>query len=444
MTTSTIGIRREDKSFWERRVPLVPADLATLQEEQGLRLLVQSSPIRVFADEAYRAAGIEVGESLDAAGLVFAVKEIPADLLQAGKVYAFFSHVIKGQPHNMPMLARLMELGCSLVDYETIVDEQGRRLIFFGVHAGYAGMIEGLWCLGRRLRARGRPSPFESVRHAYEYGDLEQARAGLEPIAGRLRRSGSEDGPLIVGLAGYGNVARGCREVLGWLGAVEVEVGELPDLARGRSPAPAPLVTVVFKEEHMVEPVADAETGVATAFELQDYYDHPERYRGRFERYLPHLDMLVNAAYWDERYPRLVTRRWARESYGGDREPRLQVIADISCDLEGGVELTLESTQPDAPCFTYDPETETVELGYAGAGPVIMAVDNLPCELPRESSEYFSRVLCPMVPELAAADWRADFERLDLPPRLKRSLIVHRGELTPTYGYLKEHLEITT
>jgi alpha-aminoadipic semialdehyde synthase len=354
----------------------------------------------------------------------------------------------------MPMLAGLMQLGCSLVDYETIVDEHGRRLIFFGLHAGYAGMIEGLWCLDRRLRSRGRPSPLESVRHAYQYDDLGQARAELEPIAERLRQRGAEAGPLIFGIAGYGNVARGCQEVLGWLGAVEVDVSELPDLASGRSPAPAPLLTVVFREEDMVEPVADAETrnagtsdaetGAVPAFELQDYYDHPERYRGRFESYLPHLDMLVNAAYWDERYPRLVTRRWAQQSYGGDDEPRLQVIADISCDLEGGIELTLKSTQPDAPCFTYDPRRDAVEMGYAGAGPVVMAVDNLPCELPRESSEHFSRVLRDMVPALAAADWRADFERLDLPLHLKRAVIVHRGELTPAYHHLKDHLETTS
>ena len=440
----TIGIRREDKNEWERRVPLVPADLRALQDEHGLRFVVQPSPVRVVGDQEYRTSGIEVRESLDAASVIFAVKEIPVELLRAGKVYAYFSHVIKGQPHNMPMLGRLIELGCSLLDYETIVDERGRRLIFFGLHAGYAGMIEGLWCFDRRLRSRGRSSPFEGVLHAYEYRNLEHARAELEPIAERLRRRAPEAGPLILGIAGYGNVARGCQEILGWLGAVEVGVDQLGDLAAGRSPAPAPLLTVVFKEEHMVEPLADEETGIVPPFELQDYYDRPERYRGRFEDYLPHLDMLINAAYWDERYPRLVTRRWARESYGGDQEPRLQVIADISCDLEGGVELTLESTQPDAPCFTYDVKRDAIEMGYAGPGPVVMAVDNLPCELPLESSEEFSRVLRDMVPAIAAADWRDDFEALDLPPHLKRAVIVHRGELTPDYRYLKDHLETTT
>ena len=140
------------------------------------------------------------------------------------------------------------------------------------------------------------------------------------------------------------------------------------------------------------------------------------------------------------RYPRLVTRRWARQSHGGGEEPRLQVIADISCDLRGGVELTLKSTQPDAPCFTYDVERDAVEMGYAGAGPVVMAVDNLPCELPREASEDFSRVLRGLIVELAAADWEADFDALDLPDHLKRAVVVHRGELTPDYQYLEEHL----
>jgi alpha-aminoadipic semialdehyde synthase len=326
------------------------------------------------------------------------------------------------------------------VDYETIADEKGRRLIFFGVHAGYAGMIEGLWCFDRRLRTRGRPSPFESVRHAYEYDSLGQAKAGLEPIAERLRRQSGEAGPLVFGIAGYGNVARGCQEVLDWLGAIEVAPDELPEVASGRSPAPGPLLKVIFKEEDMVEPVADPESVVARPFDLQDYYDHPEKYRGCFERHLPYLDMLINAAYWDQRYPRLVTRRWARKAYAGDREPRLQVIADISCDLEGGIELTVRTTEPDAPCYTYDAETDSAQMGVSGKGPVVMAVDNLPCELPRESSETFSAVLVGMVPALVAADWRVDFDQLDLPPVLKRAVIAHRGELTPSYLYLQESL----
>jgi alpha-aminoadipic semialdehyde synthase len=196
--------------------------------------------------------------------------------------------------------------------------------------------------------------------------------------------------------------------------------------------APASLLKTVFKEEHMVRP-ARAET----SFDLQDYYDHPEKYRGVFESHLSHLDVLVNTIYWEERYPRLVTREWARRQ-GGDA--RLQVIGDISCDIEGSIEITLQVTQPDAPCFTYDPASDAVKMGCAGPGPAVMAVDNLPCELPREASQHFSDTLRDMVPELAKANWGVPFGRLELPSELKRAVIVHRGELTPDYSHLKDFL----
>jgi len=146
-----IGIRREDKNKWERRAPLVPTDASDLQTKGGMRFLVQHSALRVYTDDEYRSAGVEVNEDLGPASVILAIKEIPTHLLLPGKTYVFFAHVVKGQPHNMPMLRRLMELGCSLVDYEKITDDQKRRLIFFGRHAGYAGMIETLRCLGQRL-----------------------------------------------------------------------------------------------------------------------------------------------------------------------------------------------------------------------------------------------------------------------------------------------------
>jgi alpha-aminoadipic semialdehyde synthase len=437
----TIGIRREDKSAWERRSPLSPDDLADLQKHHGLHFLVQPSPIRVFTDSEFTDAGIEIAESLEAASLIFAIKEIPLDLIRADRTYVFFSHVIKGQPHNMPMLARLLELGCSLVDYERIVDEQNRRLIFFGVHAGHAGMIESLWCLNRWLLTRGLDSPFDGVRHAFEYEGLEEAKAHLRQLGRRIgdQGSGLVGRPLIFGVAGYGNVSRGCQEILACLGVTRIGVEELPEVASEGVRAAAPLLEVVFEEKHMVEPV---EPGAP--FELQEYYDHPERYRGSFDRHLPHLDVLINATYWDDRYPRLVTREWARESYGRGRQLRLKVIGDVSCDLEGGIELTLRTTLPDAPCFSYDPESDTVRMGCEGPGPAIMAVDNLPCELPRESSAYFSDVLRDMVPQLAAADWQVEFEELGLAPHLKNAVIVHRGKLTPGYQYLEDHLRSAT
>jgi alpha-aminoadipic semialdehyde synthase len=431
-----IGIRREDKNRWERRVPLVPADLAELQTKHGLRFLVQPSPIRVYDDERYRAAGITVTENLDPASIIFAVKEIPLELLHPGKTYVYFAHVVKAQPYNMPMLERLMDLGCSLVDYERITDEENRRLIFFGRHAGSAGMIDTLRALGQRLAVEGIPTPLSEIRSAHDYHSLPEAKAHLHYLGRRISRDGLPESltPLVFGFSGYGNVSQGAQEILEFLPVTEISVSGLPSAAAAQPDDRASLLKVVFKEEHLVEPVQPG-----GSFDLRDYYEHPERYRGVFERYLPYLDVLVNAIYWEARYPRLVTAEWARKAYAPGERPRLRVIGDISCDIEGSVELTHKSTPPDHPCYVYDPSDGSARDGVEGNGPVIMAVDNLPCELPRESSNSFSEQLKGMVPVLAAADWSADLAEIGLPPHLERALIVHRGELAPAYAYLEKH-----
>ena len=427
--SAIIGIRREDKNKWERRVPLVPSDTSELQIKRGMRVLVQPSSVRVYTEDEYQSMGVEVREDLGPASVIFAVKEIPIHLVLPAKTYVFFAHVAKGQPHNMPMLRRLMELGCSLVDYEKITDDQKRRLIFFGRHAGYAGIIETLHCLGQRLALSGVATPIARVRSAFEYRDLTEAKAHITALGEEL--SGVR--PLIFGFSGYGNVSGGAQEVFDCLKPMEIAVADLPATS---SMAGARPVKVVFREEHIVE-----RKDRNVPFDLQEYYEHPERYRGCFERYLPHLDVLVNCIYWESRYPRLVTREWARRNYCPGLSPRLKVIGDISCDIEGSIELTLRATEPDHPCYVYLPEQDSVEDGVEGNGPVIMAVDNLPCELPRESSQYFSSVLRDMVGPLVDADWRAPFEKLDLPPYLKRAVIVHQGRLTPDYQYIEQHLE---
>jgi alpha-aminoadipic semialdehyde synthase len=428
-----IGIRREDKNKWERRVPLVPTDAADLQMKQGIRFFVQPSSQRVYTDVEYRSAGVEVNEDLGPASVILAIKEIPKHLVLPGKTYVFFAHVIKGQPHNMPMLRRLMELGCSLVDYEKITDDQKRRLIFFGRHAGYAGMIETLRCLGQRLAVSGVSTPLLQVRPAFEYRDLTEAKAHLTALGDEIvRQAGARR--LIFGFSGYGNVSTGAQEVFDCLNPLEVTVADLPAAASAAA-SPRP-VKVVFREEDMVE---RKEQNIP--FHLQEYYDHPERYAGCFEKYLPHLDVLVNCIYWDARYPRLVTREWARKNYLPGCAPRLKVIGDISCDIRGSIELTLRATEPDHPSYVYLPEEDSARDGVEGNGPVIMAIDNLPCEFPRESSQYFSSVLREMVPTLANVDWRAPFAMLDLPPCLKRAVIVHQGRLTPDYQYIQKHLE---
>ncbi len=429
---ASVGIRREDKNMWERRVPLIPSDAAALVRDQGVAITVQTSANRVFLDDEFESAGCALDDDMPDTDVVLAVKEIPTALLRENRAYVYFSHTVKGQQRNMPMLRRLLDLRATLIDYEKITDDLGRRLIFFSVHAGYAGMIETLWCLAQRLHAQGVATPLDEIKHAYKYDDLVDAKAHLRQIALTISREGlGLPEPLVVGIAGYGHVAQGCREILGCLPHTEMTPTEL----RTAGEVAGPIVVVSYRESDMVVPAAGQ-----AAFDLQEYYRHPERYRGTFADDLPRLDVLINATYWNGQYPRLVTREWVREHYGQGRRERVQVIGDISCDIEGGVELTVRPTMPDNPCYTWVAATDTLVDGVAGDGPSIMAVDNLPCELPRESSESFSHVLRGFVPALAACDFDRDFAHLDLPTPLKRAVICHRGELTPAFGYLEKHL----
>ena len=435
---NVLGIRREDKNRWERRVPLTPAHVRQLVHEHGVEVIVQPSSIRAFPDAAYEAAGARVQEDLSPADVVLAVKEIPYRLFQPGKTYVFFSHTIKGQPYNMPMLRHLMDLGCQLIDYECIVDDNRRRLVFFGEHAGLAGMIESLRALGQRLALEGVSTPFADLSPAYAYTDLAEAQAAVRAVGERIRREGlpPEVTPLVVGIAGYGNVSRGAQAILDLLPVREITPSALAAVVEAGRGARDVLYKVVFREQDTVEPVEPGRP-----FDLQDFIRHPEHYRSKFAQYLPYLTLLVNCIYWAPGYPRLVTKEAIRRLYA-EGQPRLRVIGDISCDIEGAIECTVQATEPDAPVYVWDPATDRALDGLEGPGPVIMAVDNLPCELPKESSTAFGEALMPFVPALAVCDFRVAFEQVALPPELKRAVIVYHGELTPAYQYLRDHVKM--
>jgi alpha-aminoadipic semialdehyde synthase len=230
---NVIGIRREDKNQWERRTPLTPAHVAALVRQHAVTLHVQPSPIRAFPDAEYAAAGARVTEDLAQVDVLLAVKEVPVELLRPGKTYVFFSHTIKGQAYNMPLLRRLLDLGCQLIDYERVVDERRKRLLFFGEHAGMAGMIDTLRALGGRLLWEGHATPLADVRPTYEYGSLPGAETALRAIGERIRAEGWPAGlaPLVVGIAGYGNVSRGAQAILDLLPVREITPAELLSLS---------------------------------------------------------------------------------------------------------------------------------------------------------------------------------------------------------------------
>lgn len=438
MTKTCIGIRREDKNEWERRAPLTPHDVGALIKNEGLDFIVQPSPIRVFKENEYTAVGAKASEDLSKCGLVFAIKELPLHFILKDKTYVFFSHTIKGQEHNMPMLKKMIESGCTLIDYERVVDEHNKRLIFFGEHAGLAGMIDTLWAFGQRLDWEKIENPFSELLQAYRYDDLDAAAEAISNVGEKIETKGLPSSlvPLVIGIAGYGNVSRGAQKILTYLPTTEIEPKELLEFAGKKRFSKRTIYKAVFHEEHTVEPASEL-----SKFDLHDFYGHPERYRSKFSIYLPYISILVNCIYWDKRYPRLVEKAELVELYKTEKKPRLRVVGDISCDIDGGVEFTAKATNPAEPVFVYDPSTDKVMDGFAGHGPVVLAVDNLPCELPKESSNDFSHVLKRFVPSIAMANFTVDFEELELPPEIKRAVIVYRGKLTPDYEYLSKFLK---
>ena len=431
-----IGIRHEDKYASERRSPLTPKHIEWLVKHKKLDFVVQSSEKRIFTDEEYARAGAKIAKDLKKCSVIFGVKEIPEATFEPGKTYVFFAHVIKGQQRNMPMLKRMMELKCNLIDYEKVVDEQGKRLIFFGRFAGMAGMINSLWALGLRLKDYGYSSILGRLKQAHQYHSLTEARDDISGIGQLVAENGipHELRPFVIGFTGYGNVSQGAQEICGLLPVKEISPEKLLGLSHRRNVPDNIIYKVIFKEEDLFE------HKLGQPFDLHDYYNNPQDYQSKFEKYIPYLSMLINCIYWDKRYPKLVTREYLKKTFSKGR-PRLNVIGDISCDVEGSIECTLKPTEIEDPLFVYDPSTETIRMGHHGEGMLVMAVDILPAELPRDASFGFGDVLVNFIKPIADADFDENFEDLDLPRPIKKGLILHKGQLTPEYEYLEEFLK---
>ncbi len=431
-----IGIRYEDKYLMERRVAIIPQHAKKLIENEGLEILVEKSKKRIFTDDEFVAAGAKAVDDVREAPVIFGVKEMPIDYFEDGKTYVFFSHIIKGQSYNMPLLRQMIKKKINLIEYEKVADESGKRLIFFGRFAGLAGMINSLWSLGMRLKEKGMETPFLRIKQSHKYNSLDEAIEVISKVGQEIAEKGLPEDltPLVIGFTGYGNVSSGAQEIVALLPIKEVSPQELMEL-KNRKDLPNNVVyKVVFKEKDMAVP----KDGNAE-FELQDYYHHPEKYTGIFEQYLPHLTVLMNCMYWDERYDRIVTKDYLEKSFK-EGNPKLTVIGDVTCDPDGSIECTHMGTAIEDPVFVYDPIARKPTMGFKGDGLLIMSVDILPSELPRESSIAFSNALLNYVSEIAGADYSAPFENLELPAPIKRALVLHNGEFTPDFEYIKEYL----
>jgi len=433
---ASIGIRREDKTDQERRAPVAPEHVQQLVNDNALKVYVESSTKRIFNDSEYGSAGAEIVDELPPCDLILGVKEIPTGRYLEGKPHLFFSHVIKAQPYNMPMLKHILDLNCTLLDYELVADENGRRLIFFGVQAGQAGMINTLWSLGKRWQEFGYDTPLAELRQARTYDSLASAKEHIRNIGERIKADGLPSIllPFTIGVAGYGSVSKGAQEILNLLGPKEINPEELENLQLTKEDKET-IYKVVFKEEHLVKRIENPEQ-----FDLQEYYNHPELYKSQFSNYLPHLTMLVNAIYWETQYPRLVTNDQVKAILNGIINPKLTVIGDVTCDVKGSIECTEKATMPENPVYVVDPRKGEIIDGFKGEGLQMMTVDILPTEIPLESTIAFGDMLMPFLPQLANLNYVDPLESLNLPKAFKNAITTHRGQLTPGYVYLEKSL----
>tara|TARA_R100001143_G_C3361331_1_gene136759 strand:+ start:60871 stop:62166 length:1296 start_codon:yes stop_codon:yes gene_type:complete len=428
---NTIGIRHEDKYELERRAPLIPNHIKQLIDLEGIKFFVEKSDKRVFDDDEYKSAGAQIVDNIDQCEVVFGVKEMPDTLFRKGVAYIFFSHVIKGQDYNMSMLKNIIKKGSTLIDYERICDSNGKRLIFFGRFAGLAGMINSLWAFGRRHSELGKDTPLANLKQSYSYASLETAKNDILQYGDEFSSNRKKyfNKPVVIAITGDGNVSKGALEIAELLPGRELTVNQF--LNKDYSMNDSFLKLNILPEDYLTH--LDGRP-----FDLFHYFEYPDQYQSTIEEILPHIDLFVNGIYWDERYPRLITKKWLKKNFKIGLGP--SVIGDISCDVNGSIECTEKATEIEDPVFVYDPGSDSTKMGFHGKGVAVMAVDILPSELPRESSFHFSGALKPFVKQISECNFDDTFEDLQLSDEVKNAVIVHNGRLTDAYQYLEKFI----
>ena len=399
-----IGIIREGKVPPDSRVPLVPAQAAQLAGQAGVAVVVQPSPGRCIPDAEYAAAGLPLSENLEDCDVLMGVKEVPIEQLRPDKTYFFFSHTIKQQAYNRDLLRAVLDRNIRLLDYETLVNEQGKRVIAFGRFAGMVGAHNALYAYAQRTGA------FELPRMHTLY-DYAAARAVYAQI---------DWPPVRIVLTGTGRVGNGAAEVLNDMGIRRVEPKEFLQHTYQEA------VYTQLQGRHYAE---RADGG----FDRKEFFREPGRYRSKFAPYAKSADIFINGIYWDNSAPAFFT---VEEMRGP--EFRIRTIADVTCDIAPvtSVPATIEASTIAAPLFGFDPATG--EKGPLHRPDIVdmMTIDNLPNELPRDASRAFGEQFIEHVwPELYG-------EYVEGKPSamLRRATIAWKGELGPKFQYLADYV----
>ena len=395
------AVIQERKSPPDRRVVLDPKSCQKLLSAfPSAQLIIESSSIRAFSDTDYLAAGLEVVSDVSAAEVLIGVKEVPIEALIPNKSYFFFSHTIKKQPYNRKLLQAILDKNITLYDHETLVNESNHRLIGFGYYAGVVGAYNGLRALGLKLNCFELPK-------ATDLNDRAALNAQLDLL--------TIPNVKIV-LTGSGRVGQGAKEILDHLNIKKVSVDQF--------------INNSFKEAVYVQlDVLDyCKRKDGTTLGKKDFFNYPEAYQSTFDRFTSVADFFIAGHFYGKGAPAFFTREQAKS-------PRfnLKVVADISCDIDGPVACTIRPSTIDKPIYGYDAETET-EVNFSNASAIaVMAVDNLPCELPKDASEGFGHTF---VEKIIPAFFNQDAFGV-----LKRSKMTENGKLTDAFSYLQAYIE---
>ncbi len=396
------AIIKERKNPPDRRVVFSPETLAEARKRfPQAEFVVESSDIRVFSDEAYAKLGFEVADDVSDADVMIGVKEVPVEHLIPNKKYFYFSHTIKKQPYNRKLLLAMLEKNIEMYDHETIVKQSGARLIGFGRYAGLVGAYNGFRALGLRDGLFNLPK-VETL------ADLNEVKAELDKITV----------PNIkILLTGTGKVAYGAKEILDHLGIKEVS-----DALYLTSEFTEPVYVMADVMEYAKR--SDGKVG-----NKWEFYKDPSGYESNFMPYAKATDYFIAGHFYGNNAPYLFTREDAKH-----QDFRINLVADISCDIDGPVASTIRPSTIADPFYGYDPQTETEVPFNAKDAITVMAVDNLPCELPKDASEGFGETF---VEHVIPAFFNNDEKGI-----LKRAKITTEdGKLTERFSYLQDYVD---
>lgn len=402
MAKVTIGIIKEGKVPIDRRVPLTPTQVKSILDlNPNVQINCQRSDIRCFKDEEYAEAGATLVDNVSDCEIILGVKEVPLDMLADGKTHFFFSHTIKKQEYNRGLLQTIMKKKIRLIDWECLTNKNGKRLIAFGRYAGIVGAYNGVLTYGKRYN-------LFHLRPAHTCFDLEDLKTEFRKV----------DLPKIkILLTGGGRVSKGAMEVLDGMKIRKVSPAEFLN-EYFNEPVYAQLNTRDYNKR--------IEGGI---FDRDEFYAEPSKYESDFLQYAKKADLLIAGAFWDPRAPVLFTR----EDISG-KDFKIHVVADITCDIEGSIPSTKQPSTIEDPVYDYNPSNDRVEEAFTDEGNItVMAVDNLPCELPRNASEDFGKeFMTHILPNLLGEDKDAIIER---------ATITKGGQLTDKFAYLQDYVD---